>query len=157
MRRHTTAPPSGSAHTETIPGVGSQPHNHSSPLQRFTTIPAPFYPPPPGCAKMRPPRESLGKLPKSVQTTHLESNTWKNSTGQIAQNAFRRPVSANLLQNRTDVSSYNELTVHRAWPALAVLLCSAARGQAPAYSAAGIVNTANYAPGPFAPNSVVSI
>jgi uncharacterized protein (TIGR03437 family) len=43
------------------------------------------------------------------------------------------------------------------WPALVVLLCSAARGQAPAYSAAGVVNAANYAPGPFAPNSVVTI
>ena len=38
-----------------------------------------------------------------------------------------------------------------------MLLCSAARGQAPAYSAAGVVNAANYAPGPFAPNSVVTI
>lgn len=41
--------------------------------------------------------------------------------------------------------------------ALAVLLCATARGQAPAYSAAGIVNAANYAPGPFAANSVVTI
>ena len=41
----------------------------------------------------------------------------------------------------------------RHWP----LLCGLARGQAPAYSAAGIVNAANYAPGPFAANSVVSI
>lgn len=49
------------------------------------------------------------------------------------------------------------MTVHRAWPALVLLLCSAARGQAPAYSAAGIVNAANYAPGPFAANSVLSI
>ena len=47
--------------------------------------------------------------------------------------------------------------MQRAWPALAVLLCGLARGQAPAYSAAGIVNAANYAPGPFAANSVVSI
>jgi uncharacterized protein (TIGR03437 family) len=47
--------------------------------------------------------------------------------------------------------------VHRAWPALVLLLCSAARGQAPAYSAAGIVNAANFAPGPFAANSVLSI
>ena len=38
-----------------------------------------------------------------------------------------------------------------------MLLCSVARGQAPSYSAAGIVNAANFAPGPFAPNSVVSL
>ncbi|MDR3699479.1 MAG: hypothetical protein P4L56_07585 [Candidatus Sulfopaludibacter sp.] len=45
----------------------------------------------------------------------------------------------------------------RAWLALALLTCSAARGQAPSYSAANIVNAVSYAPGPFAPNSVVSI
>jgi uncharacterized protein (TIGR03437 family) len=39
----------------------------------------------------------------------------------------------------------------------AVLLTSAAWGQAPAYSAAGMVNASNYTPGPFAPNSIVSI
>jgi uncharacterized protein (TIGR03437 family) len=32
-----------------------------------------------------------------------------------------------------------------------------ARGQAPSYSAAGIVNAVGYGPGPFAPNSVVTI
>jgi uncharacterized protein (TIGR03437 family) len=40
---------------------------------------------------------------------------------------------------------------------LAVLLASAAWGQAPAYSAAGIVNAPDYASGPFAPNSILSI
>jgi len=38
-----------------------------------------------------------------------------------------------------------------------VLLCGAARGQAPFYSAAGIVNAANYAPGPFAPNDILTL
>ncbi len=47
--------------------------------------------------------------------------------------------------------------MQRAWLALALLTCSAARGQAPSYSAANIVNAVSYAPGPFAPNSVVSI
>jgi uncharacterized protein (TIGR03437 family) len=54
-------------------------------------------------------------------------------------------------------SEYNGGTVHRAWLALAVLLCGVARGQAPSYSAASVVNAVSYAPGPFAPNSVVSI
>ena len=45
----------------------------------------------------------------------------------------------------------------RAWLALAVLFTGAARGQAPAYSAAGIVNASDYAPGPFAPNSALSL
>ena len=46
----------------------------------------------------------------------------------------------------------------RAWLALAAVLCTAAaRGAGPSYSAAGIVNASNYSPGPFAPNSVVSI
>ena len=45
----------------------------------------------------------------------------------------------------------------RTWLVLAVLLSSAAWGQAPAYSAAGMVNASNYTPGPFAPNSIVSI
>jgi uncharacterized protein (TIGR03437 family) len=40
---------------------------------------------------------------------------------------------------------------------LALLPTSAAWGQAPAYSAAGMVNAPNYAPGPFAPNSVATI
>ena len=40
---------------------------------------------------------------------------------------------------------------------LALLLCGMARGAAPAYSAAGIVNASNYSPGPFAPNSVVTV
>src|SRR2546425_956168 len=39
---------------------------------------------------------------------------------------------------------------------LALLLCGMARGAAPAYSAAAIVNASNYSPGPFAPNSVLS-
>jgi uncharacterized protein (TIGR03437 family) len=47
--------------------------------------------------------------------------------------------------------------VHLPWPALAILLCSVARGQAPAYSAAGIVNASNSAAGPFAPNSILSL
>ena len=45
----------------------------------------------------------------------------------------------------------------RTWLVLALLLTSAAWGQAPAYSAAGMVNAPNYAPGPFAPNSVATI
>ncbi len=47
--------------------------------------------------------------------------------------------------------------MHRAWPVLAVLLCGMARGQAPAYSAAGIVNASDFSAGPFAPNSVLSL
>jgi uncharacterized protein (TIGR03437 family) len=47
--------------------------------------------------------------------------------------------------------------VLRTWLALALLSCSGARGQAPSYSAAGIVNAVGYTAGPFAPNSVVSI
>jgi uncharacterized protein (TIGR03437 family) len=43
------------------------------------------------------------------------------------------------------------------WLALALLTCSLARGQAPSYSAASLVNAVGFAPGPFAPNSVVSI
>ncbi|MGA2271687.1 MAG: IPT/TIG domain-containing protein [Bryobacteraceae bacterium] len=45
----------------------------------------------------------------------------------------------------------------RAWLVLVALLSSAAWGQAPAYSAAGMVNASNYTPGPFAPNSIVTI
>jgi|SRR5450432_2232332 len=45
----------------------------------------------------------------------------------------------------------------RTWLALAVLLSGTARGAAPHYTAAGIVNTADYTLGPFAPNSVVTI
>jgi uncharacterized protein (TIGR03437 family) len=41
--------------------------------------------------------------------------------------------------------------------ALAVLCAGTARGAGPSYSAAGIVNASNYSPGPFAPNSVVTI
>lgn len=45
----------------------------------------------------------------------------------------------------------------RSWLALAVLCAGTARGAGPNYSAAGIVNASNYAGGPFAPNSVISI
>lgn len=45
----------------------------------------------------------------------------------------------------------------RACLALAALLCGVARGAAPSYSAAGIVNSGNSAPGPFAPNSILTI
>ena len=40
---------------------------------------------------------------------------------------------------------------------MAALVASAAWGQAPTYSAADIVNASDYSPGPFAPNSVVSL
>jgi uncharacterized protein (TIGR03437 family) len=40
---------------------------------------------------------------------------------------------------------------------LAALVAGAAWAQAPAYSAGNIVNSSDYSPGPFAPNSVVSI
>src|SRR5271157_4975546 len=45
----------------------------------------------------------------------------------------------------------------RTWLVLALLPTSAAWGQAPVYSADKIVNAPNYAPGPFAPNSIVTI
>jgi uncharacterized protein (TIGR03437 family) len=45
----------------------------------------------------------------------------------------------------------------RALPALAVLFVGIARGAAPSYSAAGIVKAGSFTPGPFAPNSIVSI
>ena len=45
----------------------------------------------------------------------------------------------------------------RTWLVLALLFTNAAWGQAPVYSAAGMVNASNYTPGPFAPNSIVSI
>ena len=43
------------------------------------------------------------------------------------------------------------------WLVLALLPARAAWGQAPVYSAGTIVNAPNYAPGPFAPNSILSI
>ncbi|MBZ5584774.1 MAG: hypothetical protein LAQ30_21700 [Acidobacteriia bacterium] len=43
-------------------------------------------------------------------------------------------------------------------PLLLVLaVCGAASAAAPSYTSAGIVNASNYAPGPFAPNSALSI
>jgi uncharacterized protein (TIGR03437 family) len=47
--------------------------------------------------------------------------------------------------------------VFRSWFVLAVLCAAAARGAAPSYSAASIVNTPDYALGPFAPGSIVTI
>ncbi len=44
------------------------------------------------------------------------------------------------------------------WACVAVVVsCGGARGAAPAYSAAGIVNAGNYTAGPFAPNSILTI
>lgn len=45
----------------------------------------------------------------------------------------------------------------RLGPALAILLGGVAWGAAPSYSLAGIVSTGSYAPGPFAPNSLITI
>jgi uncharacterized protein (TIGR03437 family) len=45
----------------------------------------------------------------------------------------------------------------RACTVLALALSGVASGAAPSYSAAGIVNSGNYSPAPFAPNSVVTI
>jgi uncharacterized protein (TIGR03437 family) len=45
----------------------------------------------------------------------------------------------------------------RAWLVLAVLCAGTAWGAGPSYSAAGIVNASNFTPGPFAPNSVISV
>jgi uncharacterized protein (TIGR03437 family) len=47
--------------------------------------------------------------------------------------------------------------VLRIWLALAVPLAGIAWGAAPSYSDAGIVHIGNYAPGPFAPNSILVI
>ena len=45
----------------------------------------------------------------------------------------------------------------RSWLVLAVLCAGAARAAGPSYAATNIVNASNYAGGPFASNSVVSI
>lgn len=45
----------------------------------------------------------------------------------------------------------------RSWLVLGVLIIQAAWAQAPAYTAADIVNASDYSSGPFAPNSVLSI
>lgn len=52
---------------------------------------------------------------------------------------------------------YNWDLVLRALLALAALLSGVARGAGPTYSAAGIVNTADYTAGPFSPGSLVTI
>lgn len=52
---------------------------------------------------------------------------------------------------------YNCGAMCRAWLALAVLSLGIARGAAPSYSAAGIVNASNFTPGPFAPNSILAL
>lgn len=53
--------------------------------------------------------------------------------------------------------SYNTGVVLRIWLALAVLFAGTAWGAAPSYSAAGIVHIGNYAPGPFAANSILVV
>ena len=52
---------------------------------------------------------------------------------------------------------YQSIQMSRIWLSLAVLSAGTAWGQSPAYTAADIVNASNYAPGPFAPNSVLAI
>jgi uncharacterized protein (TIGR03437 family) len=52
---------------------------------------------------------------------------------------------------------YNAVAVIRSWLTLAALVTGAAWGGAPSYSASSIVNSPNSAPGPFAPNSVLTI
>jgi uncharacterized protein (TIGR03437 family) len=43
------------------------------------------------------------------------------------------------------------------WLALLAVCAGTARAAGPSYSAAGVVSSSNYAPGPFAPNSLISI
>ena len=45
----------------------------------------------------------------------------------------------------------------RSWLVLGVLITRIAWAQAPAYTAADFVNASDYSPGPFAPNSVLSV
>jgi uncharacterized protein (TIGR03437 family) len=45
----------------------------------------------------------------------------------------------------------------RAWLVLLAVCCGAAWAAAPSYSAANIVNNGDYSPGPFAPNSILSV
>jgi len=57
----------------------------------------------------------------------------------------------------TALAHYCEIEMSQTRLVLAALVAGVAWGQAPAYSAAGIVNASDYTPGPFAPNSVLSI
>ena len=52
---------------------------------------------------------------------------------------------------------YNAAEVFRAGLALVILSFGVARGAAPSYSAAGIVNASSFTPGPFAPNSILAL
>ena len=52
---------------------------------------------------------------------------------------------------------YNIKYMIRPWLAMAVLFGGTASGAGPSYVLAGVVNAANYAAGPFAPNSVLSV
>ena len=47
--------------------------------------------------------------------------------------------------------------MNQAWLALAFLCAGTAGAAGPSYDAAGVVSASNYTPGPFAPNSVISI
>jgi uncharacterized protein (TIGR03437 family) len=51
----------------------------------------------------------------------------------------------------------NRLRLTRLLLAFPILVCGIAQGAAPSYSAAGILSVGSYAPGPFAPNSLISI
>ena len=53
--------------------------------------------------------------------------------------------------------SYNKVSLFRAWLVLAALAIGAASGAAPTYSTESIVNGSDFAPGPFAPGSIVTI
>ncbi len=53
--------------------------------------------------------------------------------------------------------SYNTVIVLLTRLVLATLLCGAAWGQAPSYSAASILNVSDWSHGPFAPNSVLAL
>src|SRR3954469_15398032 len=48
------------------------------------------------------------------------------------------------------------MTLH-SLAAVALLFAAAAQAAAPSYTVGGIVNASNFTPGPFAPNSIVSI
>jgi uncharacterized protein (TIGR03437 family) len=69
-------------------------------------------------------------------------------------------AARSLVRNPPFSPDYSGMTFYRrirTWLALAVLCAGTAMGAGPSYSAAGIVNASNYAVGPFAPNSVISI
>jgi uncharacterized protein (TIGR03437 family) len=100
--------------------------------------------------------EAFRSIHRTAEARRKRSQT-RRTQDKFFSAFFLRSLRCSAVNPNPSQWRYNSGTLNRLWLALAALFCGAAWGQAPSYSAAGIVNASDYSPAPFAPNSVLSL